>query len=272
MDAVLDLGSHSVKVYQKEYNEESFSLRLVATKTWRLIDSPSPLSHVRSVFQEILPYVSNCINIRAIGTEAMRRSPSLERMMIAACDEFGFRYRTIQQAEELLLIVRAATRFGVPVGLTLVNAGGGSIQMLTAKNKSVMYPFGISDLNREFKLLGSPKERRVADCVQWLSEKVPPDIGAFAYTGGERRYLLQFKVPMSENGFCRASDFLAFSECISVREIEDLKANSPHDPDWMTGAIASNCIVLAMLRASGAAAFFPTDFNIAHGLAGSIAV
>ena len=47
---------------------------------------------------------------------------------------------------------------------------------------------------------------------------------------------------------------------------EELEIKTPYDKKWMSGAIASNCIVIACLEHAKSNFFVPSDLNITHGL------
>jgi hypothetical protein len=71
--------------------------------------------------------------------------------------------------------------------------------------------------------------------------------------------------------WCRKGDFSCFVHTLTERTIDDLMLDSPFDPKWMKGVIASNCVVLALLEQAGADVFVPSDLSIAQGLASQVA-
>jgi hypothetical protein len=260
---LLDLGSHSAKAYLKDELMNG-QLSEVGVMTWSLLESEAAISGLESVLERLIaPFRSNCVRLMAVGTEAMRRNPELSTRTKQACSKLGIQYRTLTQKEEALLIRKALPTAN---GFDIVNAGGGSIQIVSGSDATpTLLSFGISDLNFRFSLTEEPVKRKVHECIDWVFMQLPENLGRFVYTGGEEKYLRHLGVPLSDK-LCQASHFEELADRLSALETRDLEALSPYDPKWMRGAVASNCIVLACLKRSGASSFMPSDTNIAFGL------
>jgi hypothetical protein len=265
---ILDLGSRGAKLYSKAGNIE-----LLSTISWELIDRKDQGSGVvQDTLSKLLkPFSRKPIRIDAVGTEAMRRDNKLERSVSEACGRLGISYRTITQLEEAQLIRKAAYAEGLSSDVDLINVGGGSVQIFLAGEKfPYLLNFGIADLNKRFSLLEAPDRRKVGACIDWIYSKLPIGLDLFAYTGNERSYLLHQGILLEKNGECSRSSFLKMAQEMAKLETKALEARSPFDPAWMRGAVASNCFVLAALEVSGRDYFIPTDFNISHGLIGTV--
>ncbi|UJF33409.1 Ppx/GppA phosphatase family protein [Paenibacillus hexagrammi] len=264
---ILDLGSHSAKVYA----QAEMKVEQVDVLTWELLENEIDFSKLEEQLSGLLAKhvdfreASGQGRVQAIGTEAMRRSPELSEAVSGICGRLGIDYRTISQREEAELLRQALAASGIPSDLDVINVGGGSIQIWLRSGRSPhLLPFGISDLNQRFALLEAPAGRKVRECIKWVAEQLPRSLNQFAYTGGEYTYLRHFSIQM-EGGYCKKQNFAKLSEAIAAADLEELEASSPYDSKWMRGAVASNCIVLACLETSGAGSFMPTDLNIAHG-------
>jgi hypothetical protein len=263
---VLDLGSHSVKVYRRPGPAGPAAL-LVDTVTWELLERRPGRAQLGRHLDDVLARIPGPRRtVTAIGTAAVRRDPGLAEELHAVCSERGISYRTISQDDEARLIRLAAAEAGIPAGLHVVNAGGGSIQIVTgSRGVAHLLPFGISDLNRRFDLGAPPGARRAGECVEWVAGRLPALAGEFAYTGGEHTYLEHFGVELPD-GRCSAAAFAGLADRLRLLPGGELEALSPFDPKWMHGAVASNCIVTACLARWGCDRFLPVDLNIAHGL------
>ncbi|NQX68589.1 exopolyphosphatase [Paenibacillus alba] len=264
---ILDLGSHSAKIFKKSQE----GIKQVDVLTWELLESDVNLPDIEGQLKSLLDhtYVEGLDEgtVEAIGTEAMRRSPHLSEHMQQICKNLHIAYRTISQKEEAELLRRAVAASDIPSDLDVINVGGGSIQIMTRDSEEpYLIPFGISDLNHQFQLLEPPLYRQIATCIKWLSCRLPATLKTFAFTGGERAYLKHFEVELEQDLYCLSSDFNSLARQLAALDLSDLEANSPFDPKWMRGAVASNCIVLAGLIKSGSTKFLPSDLNIAHGL------
>lgn len=265
---ILDLGSHSANVFRK--SDEG--IEQVDVLTWELLESEVSLPSIENKIKSLLTTQGSLLdgtspdNVEAIGTEAMRRSPELSEHMKEICRNLRIAYRTISQKEEAELLRKAIADSDIPTHLDVINAGGGSIQIITHECEApYLIPFGITDLNQQFNLLGSPHQRQITTCIKWLSCRFPASLEQFAYTNGQKTYLKHFQIELEQDLYCPRSDFTLLTKQLALMDLSHLEANSPFDPKWMRGAIASNCIVLAGLIKSGTAKFMPSDLNIAHG-------
>lgn len=265
---ILDLGSHSAKVFRKSNDQ----IEQVDVLTWELLESGVDLPSIEGTLKSLLSTQGSFIeglgqgDIEAIGTEAMRRSPHLSEHMQEVCRNLRIAYRTISQKEEADLLKKAIAESDIPSDLDVINARGGSIQIITSESEApYLIPFGISDLNQQFNLLGPPDQRQITTCIKWLSCRLPASLEQFAYTGGEKTYLRHFQIELEDDLYCQRNDFTQLTRQLAAQDLQTLEANSPFDPKWMRGAIASNCVVLAGLIKSGATKFMPSDLNIAHG-------
>ncbi|MDD9267013.1 hypothetical protein ACFPES_08185 [Paenibacillus sp. GCM10023248] len=265
---ILDLGSHSAKVFRK--SDEG--IEQIDVLTWELLESEVCLPAIENQIKSLLSSQGSMPDgdlqghVEAIGTDAMRRSPQLCEHMEEICRNLRIAYRTISQKEEAELLRKAIAESDIPSHLDVIHAGSGSIQIITHECEApYLIPFGISDLNQQFNLLCPPHQRQITTCIKWLSSRFPATLGPFAYTGGEKTYLKHFQIELEQDLYCLRSDFTLFTKQLAMLDLGSLEANSPFDPNWMRGAIASNCIVLAGLIKSGTAKFMPSDLNIAHG-------
>jgi len=124
--------------------------------------------------------------IKAIGTAGMRRREALAATLQDVCNAHGIEYRTISQREEAELLRPEGARLGHPLPSRRRQRGGGSIQIVaTATHRPILLPFGISDLNRAFRLRRLPGAvRRRLRALGRTAASVAAR--RLAYAGGER--------------------------------------------------------------------------------------
>lgn len=258
---LLDLGSHSVKLYRRDDGE----LTLLRTLTWRVLESAVGPGELAAVLQSVLDDVCDVRSVQAVATAAFRQDRRLGDALTSVCERLGLSLRIIDQRAEADLLRAATASSGGVAGLDAINVGGGSIQIVSADGREHLLSFGISDLNRQFALTEAPDLRQVDQCRAFVVGRLPAWLGLFSYTGGERTYLDHFGVPVSGT-WCARSDFEPFADGLAKWPEERLRARSPYDEGWMTGAVASNCIVLACLEVNDLDKFAPVDLNISHGV------
>lgn len=219
---------------------------------------------INEVFSSLL-HDAPSKEIVAVATAAFRRRPDLAESAFAVCEARGIPLEILGHESEAHLLQKTMESDLVLAGLFGVNVGGGSIQLYSADHGTELLSFGTLDLNEHFDLAGPPDDRRVEDCVSWLMGAMPAWNGEFAYLGEERTYLEHFGVPIRD-GWCDRQAFERLSFGLATCELAELKARSPFDPGWMTGAVASNCIVLALFSLSTATRFRPLNANIGHAV------
>lgn len=257
---VLDIGSHSLKLY----DSTGCGVHVVCKATW----DPFVAGHDRAIAileQFIIGSAGDCrrqIDL-AIGTAVLRSDHDLSRRVLGILSRLGIVATVISQEHEAELIRRAAHAHGCDPLATVVNVGGGSVQ-LAGPDGELLYPFGVVHLNDWFMLAGPVPTRDVDGCIDWLMQRLPR-IDSFIYTGGELTYLQHLDVPVV-GGLCRRDDFEAVHETMRQLGPAELGALSPYDAGWMSGAVASNCFVVSLLRHNDLQHFAPSDLNISHGM------
>jgi hypothetical protein len=259
---LLDLGSNTIKLYR--VNESQ--LLLEDSFSWHLLGNGHNAVEIERIILAITADArSKKGHIIAVGTEALRRLEA-RRQVERLCSEHGIRLVILSQEKEAELIRRAAARSQIPLGTHIVNAGGGSVQVVHTDGTMSLLAFGLVELTQRFSLLAPPGQRRPMECRRWILERLPEMQGVFAYTGGERAYLVALDVPVEPDGYCLIRHFEAMADRLESLSVQELERLSPFDPGWMQCAIASNCLVLALLAKSGARTFVASDLDICHGL------
>ena len=135
---VLDLGSHSAKIFKKENGV----IKKVFTMTWEILERDRPWEEIKlQLDKNLMGKIPPQSKIKVIGTEAIRRNFSFEKKISSYFKNKGIPYQTITQQEESLLILNALEE---RPGLDVVDAGGGSIQIYSRKlNRPFLLKFGI---------------------------------------------------------------------------------------------------------------------------------
>src|SRR5690606_16117256 len=148
------------------------------------------------------------------------------------CGGLGWSYQTLSHAIEAELIRDA---FGAPADRDIVNAGGGSIQIVRPTGEAVLLDFGITDLNRRFGLTDEPARREVQAARALVREALPAMERPFIYSGGELSYLRALGARLGPDGRCPTAEFERIAALVDRLENAELEARSPFDPGWMRG-------------------------------------
>lgn len=256
---IIDCGSRSIKLH--EVAAGAVSLR--ATRSWEPLGDAASLRRLGDLLADLTRAMPPAATVQVVGTAAARRDAGVARAIGAACARRGWHYRTLSQLAEAALI-RAA--FGGHAACAIVNAGGGSIQIVGPVGDPVLLRFGITDLNARFDLDRVAGRRRPRAATAFVLERLPDLAGPFIYSGGELSYLLGLGAAVAADGRCTAAEFLRLAAIVDTMSAQQLQGLAPDDPGWGSGAIASNAIVRACLARSGAGFYYASDINIADGI------
>ena len=261
---VIDCGSRSIKLHEASGGAVS----LWATRSWDPINDARQAGRVGELLADLARDVPAVSAIHVVGTAAARRDADIAAAIEAACDALGWSYETLSQEAEAALI---RTAFADRRDCDIINAGGGSIQIVGADGRMSLLPFGISDLNRDFGLSRDPEDRRAAEAEDFVLSQLPALARPFVYSGGELSYLRQIGAELGAAGRCAEAEFRRVAARVDAMPAAELPAVSPFDPGWSSGAVASNAIVRACLQAAGSGFYYASDINIADGVIAALA-
>jgi exopolyphosphatase/pppGpp-phosphohydrolase len=256
---VIDCGSRSIKLHSASPS----GITLWATRSWDPIGDRRSARSIDALLSDLARFLPDSAPVLVVGTAAARRSRQLARAIGSASSTHGWSYRTLSQQVEARLIRDA---FVGHSGCDIVNAGGGSIQIVDSTGALSLLDFGITDLNASFDLSGGPAGRNIAAATAFIAGQLPNMRGAFIYSGGELSYLRAAGARLDEEGRCTAAEFLRVASRVDAMNAEQLRGVSPFDPGWSRGAVASNAIVRACLARSGSDFYYASDVNIADGI------
>jgi exopolyphosphatase/pppGpp-phosphohydrolase len=262
---VIDCGSRSIKLHSAA---SGGAVTLQATRSWDPIADARQASRVGDLLIDLTRGVPEAAAVHVVGTAAARRDPRVAAAIGEACGALGWSYETLSHEAEAALI-RAA--FGDRDDVDIVNAGGGSIQIVGAAGEVTLLGFGISDLNRDFGLNLAPALRRIGEATAFVRENLPPLRRPFIYSGGELTYLRALGARVDADGRCPAAEFGRVAAAIDAMVDEDQQRVSPFDAGWTSGAVASNAIVRAFLERAAVPFYVASDVNIADGIISSLA-
>jgi exopolyphosphatase/pppGpp-phosphohydrolase len=261
---VIDCGSRSIKLHEAAGGAVS----LWATRSWDPINDARQTARVGELLADLTRDIPPVAAIHVVGTAAARRDPGVAGAIAGACKAMGWTYETLSQEAEAGLI-RAA--FAGQAGCDIIDAGGGSIQIVGADGPVSLLGFGISDLNRMFRLGAEPADRQVRAATDFVFERLPALDRPFVYAGGELSYLRRLGAHLTDAGRCEAREFERVAARADAMTAAELAYLSPFDAAWSRGAVASNAIVRAIFERSGASHYHASDVHIASGIVASIA-
>ena len=264
MRFVIDCGSRSIKLHEAQPG--AVSLR--ATRSWDPINDARMIGRVDELLADLTKGLA-VSTIHVVGTAAARRDETIAAAIAGACHSRGWTYETLSHDGEAGLILDA---FGRRTDLDIINAGGGSIQIVRPSGEAVLLDFGISDLNARFDLGREPGERRLDAARDFVRAALPPLDRSFIYSGGELSYLKRLGADLDNDGRCTAAEFERVARIVDTATNAELAQCSPFDPGWMRGAVASNAIVLACLDQACVGHYFASDVNIADGIIAGLAL
>lgn len=261
---VIDCGSRSIKLHEAGRG----AVTLQATRSWDPIGDAASTGRVGELLADLTKDLPAVSSIHVVGTAAARRDPRVADAIDDACRTRGWSYETLSHATEAQLILDAFAGGG---GLDIVNAGGGSIQIVRPDGRADLLGFGISDLNDMFGLAGPAALRHLEEACDFVRAALPPMPRPFIYSGGELSYLRAFGAEVGADDRCTAEAFLSIAAEIDAMEINAMEARSPFDRGWVRGAVASNAVVKAMLLKDGIGHYVASDVNIADGIIAGLA-
>lgn len=260
---VIDCGSRSIKLHEARPGV----VTLRATRSWDPINDARTIERVDALLADLTKGLAVSA-IHVVGTAAARRDAGVAGAIELACRTRGWSYETLSQSSEADLILDA---FGGPADRDIVNAGGGSIQIVRASGEAVLLDFGISDLNARFGLGLEPADRQLDAARAFVRRALPAMDRPFIYSGGELSYLRAVGATVGDDGSCSAVEFERVATLVDTTPNAELVQFSPFDPGWMRGAVASNAIVLACLEEAAIDHYFASDVNIADGIIAGLA-
>ncbi|MDE1465199.1 hypothetical protein [Spartinivicinus poritis] len=257
----IDLGSHSAKLYRFE----SGALVKCCLRSWQWIKNKYDRHTIYTQLKNLLNEFSVNEPILAVGTAALRNNKILKKHAEQACRTLSIPLKVISQQQEAELIRLACQHHDYPNEYTIVDAGGGSIQLIQPDKEILFYPYGLNYLTQQFNLSSEPENRNLKQCIEWLTAQLPKSINSFIYTGGEKRYLEHLAVPLTKDK-CAKIDFIKLASQLAPKTQEELRCLSPFDPEWMDGAIASNCLIVALLNNCSEDFLMVNNLTIVDGL------
>lgn len=119
---VIDCGSRSIKLHEARPG----AVTLRATRSWDPINDAATVGSVEALLADLTKGLA-VPAIHVVGTAAARRDARVAGAIERACNNRGWTYETLSQSGEANLILDA---FGGPAHCDIVNAGGGSIQIV----------------------------------------------------------------------------------------------------------------------------------------------
>ncbi|WP_163831186.1 Ppx/GppA phosphatase family protein [Spartinivicinus ruber] len=258
---IIDLGSHSAKLYHLKSGE----LIICCLRSWQWIKNKYDSNTIYTQLSSLLTEFAVNGPTLAIGTAALRNNQVLKKHAEQACKKLAIPLKVLSQQQEANLIGLACKHYGYNENYTIIDAGGGSIQLIQPDQGILFYSYGLNYLTQQFNLSTKPENRNTKQCIDWLTSQLPKSINSFIYTGGEKRYLEHLGIPLIKDK-CTKADFIELASQLVEKPLNELRQLSPFDPKWMDGAIASNCLIVALLNKCSEDFFMVNNLTIVDGL------
>ncbi len=293
---IIDIGSQSVKLSLYSLSagrspalvhteRDSISIATSVNKTGSLDEEAlSGLEEVLARFAGVASAAG--AEVTSVATEAVRRAGNSSDVFSLVRRTTRADLRVISQGDEALLVgnaVRSVVR-STP-GVAALNLGGSSVQIVQDVHHPevtrLLYRFGTKDVVREFPWDRSYSSVRWGDLVEHVTSLIaghgpagaPVTATTLFHTGGELDFLLRCRVPLDAYYGCdrhvssvSLASFEAFAGAFAALEPKEAADSTDLQPAWLSGALASNAIAIAVARHLGATVLVPSNLNVSDGL------
>lgn len=294
--AIIDLGSSTVKLTVCSIKEDNISEVLYKKAITvnlaegffeeKILQSNAVKRTIQAVFdlqKEALSY--GVLDIKMVGTGVIRQAKNLSDFKKDVKEKAKLDLEVLTGEREAKLIYKAVSSSfeNISNDLVVVNAGGGTTELVVGKNEKVKYiynlPVGITDLNEKFTKdlpLDLTKYKKMKSYINKMLQtniKRAPTNTRLVYTGGELDYMIITGFPL-ENfsghvahpkkiGFKK---FVDYANKMKGMNREELHAFMPENPRWMDGAVSSNAILECIANYFKCEVIIPSNKNLNDGI------
>lgn len=294
--AIIDIGSHTIKLKILSYHPGSHSRAIYETKqslgiigdviktggfSGKTIDDVVAL--IKRWKNECDKY--SCNSIVVTGTAALRKANNAHTLISQLEEETSLELEILSPIKELEYVfsgVKETFRENVPIAV--LNLGGGSTQLGVGSEShprdSFLFDFGTRELTEKWPWIKPMTHEDYESLLAHVRERIrksmpnkPDRVSRMVHTGGELDFMLRCRLPLRVSllspvhvSEISLDSFSRFSQEFSQLEPAYVSTNFGLDPAWASGAIASNVIALCAAEAVGAEAIIPSNYNISDGL------
>ena len=290
MQYLIDMGSSTIKVYERKNNRVS----LVEAKTFDFKDGFEPscgLSDTNkekmyAFFEELCTRFSfTRFNTKLYATGIFREIINKQVFV----EEFYARTRLLfnivpHDLEAFYLEKAWIGKYTSKGNLLVINVGGKTTELVIYNHGDIverkMLSIGVGTILKKYSIINekySPVS--LSEIVDYVRSELPQTesvIDTAIYTGGELTYMQIAGYALQENtifsdekhpSVIRSNDFYAQNQRIfSEITISDLRNMMPNNPDWMNGARACSALAQAICMQYGVEIIIPSDSNLIDGV------
>lgn len=294
--AIIDLGSHTVKLKVFSYRRGSHPKALLNTKQSLgimgdvLKTNELSVATIDAVISLLKDWQLDCLklscdSIIVTGTAALRKANNAHTLVAELKKETGLDLEILSPERELEYVYSGVlATFKSGISLAVLNLGGGSTQIgvgdRLAPSETFFLDFGTRELTEKWpweRPMSQTDYRALLDYVRERMRGTIPSVSTavqrMVHTGGELDFMLRCQLPLRVSHYSpvhvseiSSEDFSSFSEQFSGRDPRDVAKVFGLDPAWAAGAVASNVIALCAAELLGAESIIPSNCNISDGL------
>ena len=295
---IIDIGSSTVKLNIVSFRRSGKSYKLLNkdSQTTKLAEGmrekentlqDEPMARTVNCVKDFIDGNLDVNKWQVFSTSAARKATNINVFKSFILAETGKVLRVITQEEEArIFFMGVVDDFKEGYDFVAINVGGGSTEV-TYGNKKDIYsakslPIGVVTLNETSLKSDPPTDQEYKELENYINKSLDGNIPSisnglkkpiFLHTGGELTYIRRVNCPVQKIDLSKShpvkvdiDKFKKFAMDMRKKNLKELFKFFPENPVWMSGAIASNAIAIAIAEKLGVGFFVPSDKNLSDGL------
>lgn len=289
---ILDIGSGNVKVYKVNNlgDVESIYIKNIMFKQNYSKENGIASGDIKELINAIknVQEISNEQEINAYATSIFRllTKEQFEKLNDEIINETNVKVNLLTQEKEELYMAKAVGNIkGLDGPYLVCCVGGSSTEMIVMENgkiiESITEEFATGDIIKEFPQLmedeTNVKKEDIRDFIKRNFKKLPKTKCKYAiFTGFHLMYHTVAENKMHSNKFfektgvpyyLKVDEYKKYiDELLYERNLQELRDRYPENPKFMNQTRGGNMIVVYILEQIEAEYYFPTNFNMIHGI------
>lgn len=290
MNYLIDVGSSTVKVYQREKS----NISLIRAKTFDFKEGFTPVAGLSeenaallySFFDEIIGrfQLTNC-NTKIFATGIFRDIANKQQFVCNFYIKTRLFINIVSHDLEAFYLEKAWVGCNKSdSALLVINIGGKTTELVwyvgSVVIEKVKLEVGVGTILKKFKSINeSYSPYPISEIIDYIKPQLPSvnhPVDAAIYTGGELRYMRIAHYPLTLNTLFSdplhpvmidMTKYSAHNEKIYHDiSISDLQAMMPENPTWMNGARACSALAQAICEKYHVSLIVPSDSNLIDGV------
>ncbi len=293
--AIIDLGSSTIKLNICEFDSKQEVVTVLKKSvTTNLAEDffenetikDEARKRTLKELKELKDEASNhgVTDFKLIGTKVLRDAKNSSEVLSEIQKDTGLKLEILSKEIEAGYVANAVFESfeEKEKDMVVINAGGGSTEIvfrIKGKVEIFSLPIGISDLNERFVKKHPIENERYNLMKEFIKKNVVenineiPKLETMVYTGGELEYMLITGFPLEdfEGSFSHPKqlskeNFDKHAAEMRVLSLEQIQAFMPDNPNWMSGAVASNTLLEVLADVFEIKIIIPSNKNVNDGI------